>query len=78
MREEEESVSKSPTGRQANRQRLKDSRTLAQFFLCDPVGIYVVDLLSYESKTTDKRQQNDWMARKNLDAHLLFKLLYYV
>ena len=26
-----------------------------------------VDLLSYESKTTDKRQQNDWRAKKNLD-----------
>ena len=26
-----------------------------------------VDLLSYESKTTNKRQQNDWRAKKNLD-----------
>ena len=23
-----------------------------------------VDLLSYDSKTTDKRQQNNWMAKK--------------
>ena len=29
-----------------------------------------VDLLSYESKTTDKRQQNDWRAKKNLDGWL--------
>ena len=27
-----------------------------------------VDLLSYDSKTTDKRQQNDWRAKKNLDG----------
>ena len=27
-----------------------------------------VDLLSYESKLTDKRQQNDWRAKKNLDG----------
>ena len=27
-----------------------------------------VDLLSYERKTTDKRQQNDWRAKKNLDG----------
>ena len=27
-----------------------------------------VDLLSYESKTTDERQQNDWRAKKNLDG----------
>ena len=27
-----------------------------------------VDLLSYESKTTDKRQQNDWRTKKNLDG----------
>ena len=31
-----------------------------------------VDRLSYESKTTDKRQQNDWRARKNLDGHVVY------
>ena len=30
-----------------------------------------VDLLSYESKTTDKQQQNDWRAKKNLDGHMM-------
>ena len=28
-----------------------------------------VDLLSYESKTTDKREQYDWMVEKNLDVY---------
>ena len=28
-----------------------------------------VDHLSYESKTTDKQQQNDWRAKKNLDGN---------
>ena len=27
-----------------------------------------VDLLTYESKTTDKQQQNEWRAKKNLDG----------
>ena len=27
-----------------------------------------VNLLSYENKSTDKRQQNDWRAKKNLDG----------
>ena len=37
-----------------------------------------VDLLSYESKTTDKRQQNDCRAKKNLDGsiHLSIYLAY--
>ena len=28
-----------------------------------------VDLLSYESKRTDKREQYDWRAEKNLDGY---------
>ena len=35
-----------------------------------------VDLLSYDCKTTDKRQQNDWMGGKKLDG-LLVSLLSY-
>ena len=29
------------------------------------------DLLSYESKPTDKQEQNDWMAEKNSDGFML-------
>ena len=28
-----------------------------------------VDLLSYESKQADEREQNDWMAEKKLDGY---------
>ena len=34
---------------------------IVQIFFFDPI-IYKVDLLSYKSKTTDKREQYDWMA----------------
>ena len=36
-----------------------------------------VDLLSYESKPTDKRQQTYWRAEKNLDDLLVEPFLVY-
>ena len=33
-----------------------------------------VNLLLYESKTTNKRQQNDWRAKKNLDGYIMYYL----
>ena len=43
-----------------------DYTTRPDFFLRS--GRIRVDLLSYESKTTDKREQYDWRTEKNLDG----------
>ena len=40
---------------------------LDQIYFCDPV-VLRVNLLSYERKTTDKREQYDWRAEKTLDG----------
>ena len=43
-------------------------RSTRTIFLCDPVVLGIVDLLSYESKPTDKQEQNDTMDEQNLDG----------
>ena len=40
---------------------------LSKFFSCNPV-VFRVDLLWYKRQTTDKREQYDWRALKNLDG----------
>ena len=48
---------------------LNDTKLLDQIFFLRS-SRNKVDLLSYESKTTDKRGQYDWKAEKNLDGYL--------
>ena len=66
--------SKSTQSQQPAEDDLSNLPTRPNIFLWS--GRNRVDLLSYESKTTDKREQYDWKAEKNLDRRLVFQIIY--